>query len=51
MVVQVLTIQGIRDQAEILAMYILNLIQRSSESKDLGSQGEGLVKHSGKGDE
>ena len=50
MVVQVLTIQGIRDQAEILAMYILYLIQRSSEAKDLGSQGDGLIKQCGKGD-
>ena len=51
MVVQVLTIQRIRDQTEILAMYILYLIQRPSEADDLGSQGEGLVKQSGKGDE
>ena len=51
MVVQVLTIQRIGEEAEILAMYILYLIQRSSEAKDLGSQGDGLVKQSGKGDE
>ena len=50
MVVQVLTIQRIRDEAEILPMYILYLIQRSSEAKDLGSQSDRLVKQSGKGD-
>ena len=51
MVVQVLTIQRIRDEAEILAMYILYLIQRSSEAKHLSSQGDGLIKQSDKGDE
>ena len=51
MIVQVLTIQRIREEAEILAMYILYLFQRSSDAKDLGSQGDGLVKQSGKGDE
>ena len=51
MVVQVFTIQSIRDQAEILAMYILYLIQGSSEANDLGSQDEGIVKQSSKGDE
>ena len=51
MVVQILTIERIRNDANVLAMYILYLVQWSSEAKNLKAQDHSLVRQSGQGKE
>ena len=51
MVVQVLTIQCIWNQAEVLAMYVLYLFQWSSDTQNLESQSDRLVEESDKGED
>ena len=49
MVVQVLTIQCMRNDAKFLAMYVLYLVQWSSEAKNLKAQSHAFVKQSCQG--
>lgn len=51
MIVQVLTIQCIRNQAKVVAMDVLYFVQWSGETEDLDSQSHRLVKQSGEGNE
>ena len=51
MVVQVLTVQSIRNDAKLLAMYVSYLVPCSSEAKNFKSQSQRLVEESGEGDE
>lgn len=51
MVVQVLTIQSVRNDAKVLAMYVSYLAPCSSEAKNLKSQSHRLVEQSGERDE
>ena len=51
MVVQVLTIQCVRDCTKVLAMYVPYLVQWSSEAENFDSQDHWLVEQSGEGKE
>ena len=48
---QIFTIHGIWNQAQVLAMYVFDLTPRSAQAQDLDSEGQRLVEHGGKGDD